>query len=69
MNVPGHEKLTRFINDDDNFYSDNITVKYRAFIPQSKSPQELSVYRISSLMEKDSKVWEIGKEYVKGRVK
>ena len=64
MNVPRHEKLTHFINDEDNFYSDNITVKYRAFIPQSKSPQEISVYRISSLIGEESKVWEIGKNYV-----
>lgn len=66
MNVPGHEKLTRFISDDKHFSKQNKTVKYRAFIPQKRSPQELSVYRISSLTEEDSKVWEIGKEYVQG---
>ena len=49
MNVPGHEKLTHFISDKKHFSKENKTVKYRAFIPQSKTPQELSVYRISSL--------------------
>lgn len=66
MSVPGHELLTHFINDDDNYYKKTLKVKYRAFIPQSKSPGEISVYRISSLIEEDSKVWEIGKKYVKG---
>ncbi len=66
MNVPRCEKLTRFINDDELYYKKTLKVKYRAFIPQSKSPEEISVYRISSLIEEDSKVWEIGKKYVKG---
>ena len=66
MKVPRDEKLTHFINDDKLYYKKTKKVKYRAFIPQSKSPEEISVYRISSLIEEDSKVWEIGKKYVKG---
>ena len=66
MKVPRDEKLTHFINDDRLYYKTTLKVKPRAFIPQSKSPEEISVYRISSLIEEDSKVWEIGKKYVKG---
>ena len=66
MKVSRDEKLTHFINDRDDYYKDTLKPKYRAFIPQTKSPEEISVYRISSLIGEDSKVWEIGKKYVKG---
>ena len=68
MNVPRHEKLTRYISDDKHFSKENKRVTYRAFIPQKRSPQELSVYRISSLTEDDSKVWKIGKEHVSSKI-
>ena len=67
MNVPRCEKLTRYISDDKHFSKENKRVKYRAFIPQKRSPQELSVYRISSLIDEDSKIWELGKEHVQGQ--
>ena len=66
MNVSRDEKLTRFISSKRNFSVENKTVSYRAFIPQKSRPQELSVYRISSLTDEESKVWEIGREYVQG---
>ena len=66
MNVPRNEKLTRFISAKSGFSVKNKTVSYRAFIPPKKNPQEISVYRISSLTEEESKVWEIGREYVQG---
>ncbi len=64
MNVPPYEKLTRFISSKSGFSIQNKTVSYRSFIPPKRNPQELSVYRISTLTE--NKVWEIGKEYVQG---
>ena len=66
MNVPPDEKLTRFISSKSGFSIANKRVSYRAFIPPRKSPQEISVYRISTLIEDESKVWEIGREYVQG---
>ncbi len=66
MNVPPDEKLTRFISSKKNFSIEKKTVSYRAFIPQKKSPQDISVYRISTLIEDENKVWEIGREYVQG---
>lgn len=64
MNVPPDEKLTRFISSKSGFSIAKKVVSYRAFIPPRKSPQELSVYRISTLTENE--IWEIGKEYVQG---
>ncbi len=64
MNVPPDEKLTRFISSKSGFSIQKKTVSYRAFIPQKKSPQDISVYRISTLIENE--VWEIGREYVQG---
>ena len=66
MNVPPDEKLTRFISSKKNFSIEKKTVSYRAFIPQKKSPQDISVYRISTLTENEGKVWKIGREYVQG---
>lgn len=64
MNVPPGEKLTRFISSKSGFSIANKRVSYRAFIPPRKSPQEISVYRISTLTE--NKIWEIGRKYVQG---
>lgn len=64
MNVSPDEKLTRFISSKSGFSIAKKVVSYRAFIPPRKNPQELSVYRISTLTENE--VWEIGKEYVQG---
>lgn len=64
MNVSPDEKLTRFISSKSGFSVAKRVVSYRAFIPPRKNPQELSVYRISTLTEDE--VWEIGKEYVQG---
>lgn len=66
MSVPPDEKLTRFISSKSGFSIANKTVSYRAFIPPKKNPQELSVYRISTLTEDENKIWEIGREYVQG---
>ena len=65
MNVPPDEKLTRFISSKSGFSIAKKEVSYRAFIPPSKNPQELSVYRISTLTEIE--IWEIGRKYVQGR--
>ena len=67
MNVAPDEKLTRFISSKSGFSIDKKMVSYRAFIPPRKSPQELSVYRISTLTENE--IWEIGKKYVQGEIK
>ncbi|MYA69456.1 hypothetical protein F4009_10980 [Candidatus Poribacteria bacterium] len=64
MNVPPDEKLTRFISSKSGFSIGKKTVSYRAFIPPRKNPQEISVYRITTLTENE--IWEIGKEYVQG---
>ena len=66
MNVPPDEKLTRFISSKSGFSIAKKEVSYRAFIPPKKNPQELSVYRISTLIEDENKIWEIGREYVQG---
>ena len=63
MNVSRNERLTRFIFSKSNFSVVNKRVKYGAFIPQKSSPEEISVYRTSSLTE--IQVWAIGEEYVK----
>ena len=67
MNISPDEKLTYFINSQSGFAPMKKEVKARAFSPTKKSPNELSVYRISSLTE--SQVWEIGKQYVEGKIK
>ena len=64
MNVPPDEKLTRFISSKNGFSIAKKIVSYRAFVPPKKNPQEISVYRISTLTE--NKIWEIGREYVQG---
>ena len=56
------EKLTRFISSKSGFSIAKKEVSYRAFIPPSKNPQELSLYRISTLTEIE--IWEIGRKYV-----
>ncbi len=66
MHVPPDEKLARFISSKKNFSIEKKTVSYRAFIPQKKSPQDISVYRISTLIEDENKIWEIGRKYVQG---
>lgn len=63
MNVQPDERLTHFIFSKKHFSVVNQRVKYGAFVPQKKSPEEISVYRTSSLTE--SEVWDIGREYVK----
>ena len=65
MNVLPDEKLTRFISSKSGFSIAKKEVSYRAFIPPRKNPQEISVYRISTLTE-ENKIWEIGREYVQG---
>ena len=67
MNVPPDEKLTYFISSRTGFSIEKREVKARAFSPSKKSPNELSVYCISSLTENE--VWEIGKRYVEGKIK
>ena len=67
MNVPPDEKLTYFINSKSGFARTKKEVKAAAFYLTKKSPNELSIYRISSLTE--NQVWEIGKEYVESRIK
>lgn len=61
MNVPRGEKLTRFLYSG-SFSTEKQEVKYRGFIPQKRSPEHISVYRISLLTE--SEIWEIGRQYV-----
>ncbi len=51
MNVPPDEKLTRFISSKSGFSIANKRVSYRAFVPPRESPQEISVYRVSTLTE------------------
>lgn len=64
MDVRRDERLTHFIfSKKSGFSTERREVKYGAFIPQKKSPEEISVYRTSSLTE--SQVWELGREYVK----
>ena len=67
MNISPDEKLTYFINSKSGFAITKNEVKARAFVPAKESPNELSVYRISSLTE--SEIWEIGKKYVEGTIK
>lgn len=67
MNIPPDEKLTYFINSKSGFARTKREVKARTFVPTKESPNELSVYRISSLTE--SQVWEIGRIYVEGKIK
>lgn len=67
MSIPPDEKLTYFISAKTGFSIENKEVKSRAFRPTKKSPNELSVYRISSLSE--NQVWEIGKKYVEDKIK
>ena len=67
MNISPDEKLTYFINSKSGFARTKKEVKARAFVPTKESPNELSVYRISSLTE--SQVWEIGKIYVEGKIR
>lgn len=61
MNFSGGEKLTRFIFSKRHFSIEKEVVKYGAFMPPPDSA-DLSVFRISSVA--DSKVWEIGRDYV-----
>ena len=65
MDIRRDERLTRFIfSKKSGFSTERREVKYGAFIPPQKtSPEEISVYRTSSLTE--TEVWEIGREYVK----
>ena len=67
MNISPDEKLTYFINSKSGFARTKKEVKARAFVPTKESPNELSVYRISSLTE--SQVWEIGRTYVERKIK
>lgn len=67
MNISPDEKLTYFINSKSGFARTKKEVKSRAFAPTKESPNELSVYRISSLTE--SQVWEIGRIYVERKIK
>lgn len=67
MNISSDEKLTYFINSKSGFARTKKEVKARAFVSGKESPNELSVYRISSLTE--SQVWEIGKIYVEDKIR
>lgn len=67
MNISPDEKLTYFINSKSGFARTKSEVKARAFVPTKESPNELSVYRISSLTE--SQIWEIGRIYVERKIK
>ena len=67
MNISPDEKLTYFISSRSGFAPTKEEVKARAFAPTKKSPNELSVYRISLLTE--NQVWEIGKKYVEDKIK
>lgn len=67
MNISPDEKLTYFINSKSGYARTKEEVKARAFAPTAGSPNELSVYRISSLTE--SEIWEIGRKYVEGKIK
>lgn len=67
MNISPDEKLTYFISSRSGFAPTKKEVKARAFYPTKESPNELSVYRISSLTE--NQVWEIGKEYVERNIR
>jgi hypothetical protein len=56
------ETVSRYIFNKKHFSIDNKRVKYAAFIPninKDSSEYETSVFRVSSLSEKD--IWEIGK--------
>ncbi len=64
MNISPDEKLTYFINSQSGYARTKKEVKVAAFYVTQKSPNELSIYRITSLTE--SEVWEIGKKYVEG---
>ena len=66
MKVPPQEKLTRFISSKNGFSIQKKIVKYWAFVPSKKNPHEISIYRISTLIEEENKVWEIGRKYVQG---
>jgi len=66
-NIAPDEKLTYFISSKSGFSRTKNEVKARAFSPVKASPNELSVYCITSLNE--SQVWEIGKKYVEGKQK
>ena len=67
MNISQDEKLTYFISSKSGFARTKQEVKARAFIPSKRNPNELSVYRISSLTE--SEIWEIGKTYVEDKIR
>ncbi len=67
MNILQDERLTYFISSRSNYAETKAEVKARAFVPGKASPNELSVYRTSSLTENE--IWEIGKQYVEGSIK
>ena len=67
MNISPDEKLTYFISSRSGFAPTKNEVKKSAFSPTTKSPNELSVYRISSLTE--NQVWEIGRIHVEGKIR
>lgn len=69
MSVPSDEKLTYYINSKSGFSKERMEVSYRAFYPTKKRPTELSVYRISTLIANEDKIWEIGRKYVEGNRK
>ena len=61
MKVPRGEKLTHFLYSGE-FPPQVERVRHKAFVPPKTSPEQLSVYCISSLTE--SEIWEIGRKYV-----
>lgn len=66
MNISPDEKLTYFISSKSGYARTKKEVKARAFVPTKKGPNELSVYRISSLTE--NQIWEIGRIYVQDKI-
>ena len=66
MQVPRGEKLTHFLYSGE-FPPQGEKVRHKAFVPPKRSPEDISVYCISSLTE--SEIWEIGREYVQGQRK
>ena len=67
MNISPDEKLTYFISSRSGFAPTKNEVKKSAFSPTTKSPNELSVYRTSSLTE--DQIWEIGRKHVEKQIR
>ena len=66
MHVARGETLTHFLYSKE-FSPQSGTIRYRAFTPPKTSPEQISVYCISSLSEDE--IWEIARKYVQGQRK